>query len=252
MHFKPKIIQRLTAALTAAAITLTALSNTALAGEAFTGDSTGTAIVPSYGDYPYGYSGNNLSWRIDLYVSANNDGKIDPVNDKIDSAALPWIGGVILTTLGSNAYIQCDYTANRKPLQNAILDSTYDEDGFVTHDFNLPHCYQNTTSLLDMDDPTGRKVYVAHDTYNLPTDCGTVTDATYESKVKNIIESKAFATSIIDKISSGMGGSDYFLANAVSKLKGMPYEKVFSAYKDYKAGNCSSEDVMNLRGIPHH
>lgn len=32
----------------------------------------------------------------------------------------------------------------------------------------------------------------------------------------------------------------------------LTYEKVLSAYKDYKAGNCTSEDVMNLRGIPHH
>lgn len=200
-HPKSKrIFTKLTALITSLALSLTVLPTTALAGD-FVGASTGGTQAAGVGNYPYGYGGTNLAWRIDLYVSASETGKIDPQTDRIDGKKLPWVSGVVLTPFGNTAYLQADYTANRTPLSKSILDTESDEEGFLTHMYNLPLCYQNKPSLSEMVGRTqmtldglksgGRKVYVEHEMFGLPSDADDITnDTTYKKLVKDVIESK--------------------------------------------------------------
>ncbi|MGN0684202.1 MAG: hypothetical protein ACI4JY_11045 [Oscillospiraceae bacterium] len=245
MQFKHKFIQRITAAVTAITVSVSALSITTLA---WTGESSGGSVAANYGDYPYGFSpSRSASWRVDLYVSANNDGRIKPETDSIASAALPWVGAVLLTPTTKDTFIQCDYTAERKPLTAAYKVTKYENGYPVGEEYNLPHCYEMKPDTKFMDDPvSGKRVFVVKDTYGLPTEHDAVTEANYESKVKNIIESNDFTYKVIDEITKDMGGSKAFLQNVIPKIKGAPLAKLSEKYQEYMAGNCASEEVMNL------
>lgn len=79
-----KIAQRIIAAAVALTTAITALPVTSLADKWGSGLGSGDVHDGAIGKWLYGYNSyNNLSWKVDLYVSGSDTGKIDPTKDKI-------------------------------------------------------------------------------------------------------------------------------------------------------------------------
>ena len=87
-----------------------------------TGSNAGGTYGPGhdYSGTPYGFfkSGDDFAWRVNLYVSANEDGKIDESKDTIGSTSLPLVGSILciskeyISKNGNNypTFIQTNYT----------------------------------------------------------------------------------------------------------------------------------------------
>lgn len=107
-----QIFTKLTALVTSLALSLTMLPTTALASMG--GDGSGGVSNTSVAAALYGYhDDDNVSWRIDAYVSTNANGKIDRDNDSIGTDALPWVGAVTydnFLTTGRSVYLSTDRT----------------------------------------------------------------------------------------------------------------------------------------------
>lgn len=115
---KPKIKHRLKAAFMAA-FSLLALTLTSLTASAWTGIGAGDVNGArfTYNNTPYGYftGSDQFAWRVNLYVSANEDGKIKE-SDAVGSTTLPLVGSLLCTgdkwitsTVGDTC-IQTNYT----------------------------------------------------------------------------------------------------------------------------------------------
>ena len=116
MKYKPKIKYKLLAAFVAA-FSLFCLPLTVSA--AWTGLAGGATSDGGFTlkDTPFGYlpSADVFAWRTDLYVSANQDGKINKDKDTIGGPSLPLVGSVLCVspTYGTEwwkTYLQTNYT----------------------------------------------------------------------------------------------------------------------------------------------
>lgn len=204
--FKPKFIQRITATLTALSITLTSLSATSFA---MSGDGGGGTSTAALGKYTYDYDTNaNLSWKIDMYVSANPNGKIDVANDKIDTDKLPWVGSVMY----DNFFKGSEVNKNQVWLSTEYTNNCRDtfSRGFIGSQWTLPHATRVTED---------KKAYllsntmtVAHYTGNqlgLPTDVDSIKDiATYKAIVQNKIEDNNNLEWILKNINASLTDKD--------------------------------------------
>ncbi len=99
--FKPKLKQRITTLILAATTMLTALPINALA-DTFVGNANGAVSADgTAGAHTYGtrYSAAITSWRVTLYVSTSDDGKIDPLTDRIGGTGLAKVGTVFYNNM---------------------------------------------------------------------------------------------------------------------------------------------------------
>ncbi len=103
MKFKPKLKQRITAFFLAITTAITALPTNALAA-VYTGAGDGVIQSPaSAGDFTYGLDDTYAinSWRVTLYVSTSDDGKIDPDKDSISGTGLGKVGTIFYNNIFS-------------------------------------------------------------------------------------------------------------------------------------------------------
>lgn len=129
MNFKPKqFLKRIAATITAAALSLSLASQLALADDGFFGNSSGK-IYSSYhkSGYTYGFSreGQNVSWRVSLYISTNKDGRINVKTDSIvGQKNLVYVGSIFYNNFPADrtVYAHIDYTADRR---NSLATSSY-------------------------------------------------------------------------------------------------------------------------------
>lgn len=91
-----KLIKKLAIALATLATTL-AISTTALADTKWGfGKGGGEVPTPQRGSFMYSFTNSNeLSWKIDMYVSCSETGQVDPATDVIDGPNLQWVGAVL-------------------------------------------------------------------------------------------------------------------------------------------------------------
>lgn len=119
MNYKPKIKYKLRAAIMAALSGLS-LALTTISASAWEGTNAGAINGANFTEYntPYGYfeGSDQFAWRVNMYVSANPDGKINKDTDVVGSTALPLVGSLLCTgdkwvtaTVG-DTYIQTNYT----------------------------------------------------------------------------------------------------------------------------------------------
>lgn len=94
MNFK-SILKRALALFTVASL-LYAITTPALAEWKEHG--SGVCSSGNVGSYPLGYGANNLSWRVNLFVSTKSDGSIDPQTSNIpNQTGLALVGSIIFT-----------------------------------------------------------------------------------------------------------------------------------------------------------
>lgn len=165
-------------AITGALITSLALSTVALADagyNAIVGSKTtgGSAKTIDINQYPYYFSGSdNISWRIDLYISTRADGTINLDTDSVKRASIgdpiAYFGSVIYTnasTSSRDVYLQVDRTDNQRAdiaKLYEVITSSYG----VRYNYNLPQ----VKNINDIDsrggnlivESTGGTVYVEH------------------------------------------------------------------------------------------
>lgn len=126
--YKPKLMKRLIALFLAIATMLTALPVTALAGVLIGSGDGVTTINATAGKWSYGYfddQGIN-SWRVTLYVSTSDDGKIDPKRDSISGTGLAKVGTIFYNNIFdiasySDLYVQT--VANTETRTTAIQEN---------------------------------------------------------------------------------------------------------------------------------
>ena len=117
---KPKIKYKFKAAFMAAFFVLSLLSITVTATadiwEGLAGGTTGSGGF-TLTNTPYGILTKNdvFAWRVDMYVSANPDGKINKAVDKIGSDQLPLVGSLLCISENYGreswpTYLQTNYT----------------------------------------------------------------------------------------------------------------------------------------------
>lgn len=99
--FKPKLLQKAVALLTATTLSLT-LAIPAIA--AVWGDGEGYLITAQGGGYAWGTAFDSPinSWRVTLYVSTKDDGTIDPKTDTIGSSTLAKVGTIVYDNIFNN------------------------------------------------------------------------------------------------------------------------------------------------------
>lgn len=228
-----KLIHKLVTA-TAALLTASIISITALAEATWgRGNGGGATSAPSPSNQLYNMTTTNeLSWKVDLYVSASETGKVNPLTDTIGSAALPWVGSVLYdnwfkTWEGSagNVYVQTNYTNNRTGLTPAVLTPIIY--GGYTRGYKVGNCLpsvynlQSGTPYYPIKDSSGRdsRMTVYHRTADcgLPSEMEKITASTYKSLVQDKVESTDFMSKVLDVIYDGMGELN-FLASVKTKV----------------------------------
>lgn len=246
-----KLFTKLTALITSLALTVSLLPTTALA--AVGGDGSGGVDNTAVAAALYGYHDvNNVSWRIDAYVSTNANGKIDRANDVIGTDALSWVGAVTydnFLTAGRIVYLSTDRTneLRRGGLTSAKVQE-YDESGHPTGSskWALPNVTKVDKSwgkyFLTDDSP------IAHVTTNpleLPTNIETIKDhVKYLSLVQKVIEDHENLTKILSDINDSLGGTDIYTKtrNLVSE---QVLEKLKAAREELIAQGKNGDEAIN-------
>ena len=195
---KPKIKHKLMAALVAA-ISLFCLAITASAGiwDGLSGGATsdgGFRLTST----PFGYIKTDpMAWRVDLYISANEDGKIKESDSIGHELAL--VGSILCTTSGftshyGTTYIQTNYTnesRNQGFSSTGRTTSGAGEDiGGVT--YTLPTLKKFDPYQDYYEDASGHKVAIADSgkitlfdgQYKVPTSFQTVQEALTKDEAK--------------------------------------------------------------------
>ena len=188
--------------LTAASLAVSANADTRWG----TGNGAGSTSIPSPSNQLYNMTTTNeLSWKVDLYVSASSSGKVNPLTDTIGSAALPWVGSVLYdnwynTWEGGQVYVQTNYTNNRAGLISETL--TPITLGGYTSGYkvgaSLPTTYKlgSDDTLYPIKDGSGRDsgmtVYHRAIDCGLPSEMEKITSANYKTLVQDKVESNDF------------------------------------------------------------
>lgn len=174
---------------------------------------------------------NELSWKVDLYVSASSSGKVNPLTDTIGSAALPWVGSVLYdnwynTWEGGQVYVQTNYTNNRTGLISETL--TPITLGGYTSGYkvgtSLPTTYKlgSDDTSYPIKDGSGRDsgmtVYHRAIDCGLPSEMEKITSANYKTLVQDKVESNDFMSKVLDHINEGLNASGSTLFSRVKSL----------------------------------
>lgn len=107
------------------------------------GDVNGARFT--YNNTPYGYftGSDQFAWRINMYVSANEDGKIKE-SDTVGSTALPLVGSLLctgdkwVTSTVVDTYIQTNYTDTSRLNLIGGYSTVSDSEGNITTKYILP------------------------------------------------------------------------------------------------------------------
>lgn len=201
--------------LTAASLAVSANADTRWG----TGNGAGSTSIPSPSNQLYNMTTTNeLSWKVDLYVSASSSGKVNPLTDTIGSAALPWVGSVLYdnwynTWEGGQVYVQTNYTNNRTGLISETL--TPITLGGYTSGYkvgaSLPTTYKlgSDDTYYPIKDGSGRDsgmtVYHSTESCGLPSEMEKITSANYKTLVQDKVESNDFMSKVLDVIKQGEG-----------------------------------------------
>lgn len=183
-----------------------------------TGNGAGSTSIPSPSNQLYNMTTTNeLSWKIDLYVSASSSGKVNPLTDAIGSAALPWVGSVLYdnwynTWEGGQVYVQTNYTNNRTGLISETL--TPITLGGYTSGYkvgaSLPTTYALTKDkgYYPIKDGSGKgsgmTVYHSTESCGLPSEMEKIISANYKTLVQDKVESNDFMSKVLGHINEGL------------------------------------------------
>lgn len=169
---KHKIKHRLKAAFMAA-FSLLALTLTSLTASAWTGIGAGDVNGArfTYKITPYGYftGSDQFAWRVNMYVSANEDGKIKE-SDTVGSTSLPLVGSLFCTgdkwvtsTVG-DTYIQTNYTDTSRNTfysKGTFIDNSSEDIGSVKYTLPTMQKFDQYQGTYDSYTSKGNKHTVA-------------------------------------------------------------------------------------------
>ena len=219
-----KIIKRIFAAVTIL-VTAIFMSIPVLADTWGKGTNDGSVSSASYGSYPFGYASlNNLSWRVDLFVSSAEDGKIDPSKDTVimgqykdvSTDKLSFVGSVLFTNVSfddSLVYLQADYTTSKRDSVLSTSRSIMTGPNTRTVVYNFPSAREISSSTKTVTDvETGITTYIKTGTLNgLPENIESLND--FQSQVQAVIEQDDFMYNTINTLAEQL--TPYGLATKV-------------------------------------
>lgn len=220
-----------------AAFSLFCLTTPASAWE---GTNAGAINGANFTEYntPYGYfeGSDQFAWRVNMYVSANPDGKINKDTDVVGSTALPLVGSLLCTgdkwvtaTVGET-FIQTNYTD--------IGRTSFSSSGVTpgTLSYTLPTLKQFVPRKASYTDASGNTVAIADKDYvalfkgqfNTKLNFSTISDyltgdeaGKYTTDIlKQLLQPEKGGQGLIDSVS---GALDTQIMNTfVDKVKSMP------------------------------
>ena len=170
-----KLIHKIVTVTTALATALfLAVSVSAAGGYTATGGSSigNSASTIDTSKYPYYYAGwNELAWRVDLYVSNREDGKIDKHKDTVAlntalGNGIRYVSSVIFTNVdvsSRDVYLQVDQTDNQRYTTSAYSMSynTYPP----TKKYTLPTAVKLDSSITSATiTASGKTTYIVQGT----------------------------------------------------------------------------------------
>lgn len=259
---KPKIKHRLKAAFMAA-FSLLALTLTSLTASAWTGIGAGDVNGArfTYKITPYGYftGSDQFAWRVNMYVSANEDGKIKE-SDIVGSTSLPLVGSLFCTgdkwvtsTVG-DTYIQTNYTDTTRLNLTGGYSTATDSEGNITTKYILP---------IMQEFEYGSGVYNSY-TPNGDTHTVAIADKDYVTLFKGQYNTELNFTTISNYLTGDEAGKytadilsqlidtnktgTVFLTNILSAID----QKIFDQFSEKAKTMASSADAVNQYLLPYN
>lgn len=235
---KPKLAQRLTALFLAIVTAITALPITALAGIIpFEGAGAGAKSTPAKEDaHTYGlhYTTALASWRVTLYVSTSDDGKIDPKRDSISGTGLGKVGTIfynnIFETYGKDnipADVFVQATANTET-RTAGFDNTMP----VVSQIEPSHTYIHGSEVV------GDKIYIRSGSevrkwlYRVDP---------YDNAASGDPE---FTQTVIEQMNVSLGGSSALVYKVAKMIGSEPKQAVIDSGYDFELLLPTNDDCV--------
>jgi hypothetical protein len=205
-----KFIKPIILAITATVMALS-LAVTALAMD---GEVLSFAHTSNEGDFSYGYGYNNVSWKVDVYVSSRTDGTLDPTTDTVvvgnyagfnDNAML--VGSLLFTnnSFSNLTYIQTDFTTGNRSTklsQTVIQQTGLPSGGYATNVlYNLPKVETVTASSTKFGKSSTPCYIRQGDLAGLPGDIDLITSRNY---IRNIVNTDYFTSHMVDVLEKSM------------------------------------------------
>lgn len=188
--------------------------------------------TPQRGSFMYSFTNSNeLSWKIDMYVSCSETGQVDPATDVIDGPNLQWVGAVLYDNWFKDwqatidVKIQTRYTNIRTRLDTSYM-TPITKNG-MTIGYKVP--LTGVTALFENADQywlsDRRPVYHSTDNAGLPTEAEQIKSWNYKEKVQDIVESNDFMSQVLGLIDTRLGGNYALVDKVLSLTQGTQVEK---------------------------
>lgn len=193
---------------------------------------------------------NELSWKIDMYVSCSETGQVDPAADIIDGPNLQWVGAVLYDNwfkdwqATKDVKIQTKYTNIRTQLDTSYI-TPVTKNG-MTVGYKVP--LTGVVALFEKDNQyllsDRRQVYHSTDNAGLPTEAEQIKSWNYKEKVQDIVESNAFMSQVLGLIDTRLMSSGSSLYSKIKSIaKGSP--AVVQKMNDLILSGASADEVRN-------
>lgn len=250
---KHKFRQRIAALALAISTMLTVLPVTALAAS-WSGDVISFATEAKVGEYNFGYnSANNLSWRVDLYVSSREDGTLDPTADSVSGLGnAEFVGSILYTqeSFNGSVYIQTENSTFKRSsfssFSQTVLEQVYIKTNSYSGNakiayYNLPQVTPisaSTKSITFSNHVSGSlyrdTMYIVNEPApnGLPMDIDNVKEGVVEEKVST----PEFTSAVINNLKERMGESQLLmkLSDCIHSTIINPYLQEFQNTKDWE------------------